>query len=259
VSPVGSRPAPHAPQSLYIEGLPWVLWGLALAALLAVVLWGASPYSRYLHHEHQPDSAAGQAAALALFLVGWTLMMVAMMLPSASRLLAAFAQLTRQRTARAWLLALVVVGFLGAWLVVGYVFRAVDTGVHAVVDAIEPLQRRPHLLGAAALFVAGAYQFSSVKYSCLRACRAPPSFLYRYWHGERPAREALNIGVAYGRSCIGCCWALMLVMFALGSASVAWMLGVGLVMSIEKGTAVGRHTTIPLGVVLIGAAAWVAA
>jgi predicted metal-binding membrane protein len=143
--------------------------------------------------------------------------------------------MTRRRVARSWLQVHLVVGCLSTWLALGYAFRAVDTGVHAAVDAIEPLERRAELLGAAALFVAGAFQFTSVKSACLTVCRAPTSFLYRHWHGVHPAREALNVGAAYALSCVGCCWALMLVMFALGSASVAWMLGLGLVMAIEKG------------------------
>src|SRR5215211_2139129 len=138
MSSAGSPPTPSTTRLRHVEGLAWLLWGVALSALLAVVVWGASPYARYLHHENQPSSAAGQAEALGLFLVGWTLMMAAMMLPSAARLLAAFEQVTLRRAARAWLRALVVAGFLGTWLVVGYAFRAGDTAVHAAVDAIEP-------------------------------------------------------------------------------------------------------------------------
>jgi predicted metal-binding membrane protein len=83
--------------------------------------------------------------------------------------------------------------------------------------------------------------------------------LYRHWHGEHSARDALYIGAAYGRSCVGCCWALTLVMFALGSGSLAWMLGLGLFMSIEKAADIGRELTVLVGVVLVAAGAWVGA
>jgi predicted metal-binding membrane protein len=240
------------------DGLALVVLGLALAALLALAIWGASPYARYLDHGYQPASSAGQAGALALFLAGWALMIAATMLPTATALLRAVARLGADRTASRRLQALVAAGFLGAWVAVGYAFRAADGLVHLGVEASSWLGERPQLVGASALLVAGAFQFSPLKHRCLTACRSPTSFLYRHWHGERPGRDALRIGVAYGVSCVGCCWALMLVMFGLGAGSIGWMLGVGAIVAVEKNAKVGPRLTVPLGVALLGAAVWVA-
>jgi len=104
----------------------------------------------------------------------------------------------------------------------------------------------------AVLAVAGAFQFSRLKYVCLDACRSPLAFIMSYWHGPRPYREALAF--AHGVYCVGCCWALMLLMFVVGTANLVWMLGLALLMAVEKNHAWGRRLAEPLGVVLLAAA-----
>jgi predicted metal-binding membrane protein len=238
--------------------MPWPVLGIAATALAALAAIGASPYARYLQHDYQPASAAGQAGAVALFLAGWALMMLAMMLPTATALLGAVARLGADPAAGRRLQVLAATGFLGVWLAVGYAFRAGDMLVHDAVDAIEWLAARPQLVPSLALLTAGLFQFSALKRRCLTACRTPLAFLYRHWHGGHPTHAALRIGAAYGASCVGCCWALMLVMFGLGTASVAWMLGVGAVMAIEKNTPAGQRLSGPIGLLLIVAATWTA-
>lgn len=227
---------------------PWVLAGLVVTAWLALWLWGVSPYAHYLGHHRALVSRDGYVA-LALFLSGWTLMIIAMMLPTATTLLGVFARVVRHRSGR--LKALVVIGFIGAWLAVGYLFRVADLGVRGLLVSIRWLEARPSLLGAATLGLAGVYQFTPLKYRCLTACRSPRGFIYRHWRGRRPASEALRIGLAYGWSCVGCCWAIMLIMFALGLASLPWMLSLAAFMAVEKNTAVGRKLRIPLGIALV--------
>jgi predicted metal-binding membrane protein len=207
------------------------LAGLAFVALLTV---DASPYGLYLDHAHQPPSAAGQAGAIALYLVGWLLMTTAMMMPTAAGIVRAFDRVTGARPDALRLRLSLVAGFLGVWLVVGYVFRGADVLVHLGVSSIGWLGERPSLVGAASFAVAGAYQFSALKHRCLTACRTPRSFILRGWGGGRPGVDALRIGVDYGRSCIGCCWALMLVMFGVGASSLAWMLALAAVMAGER-------------------------
>lgn len=240
-------------------GTPWLVLGLAASACLAIVALASSPYARYLDHDYRAESAAGQAGALVLFLGGWALMLLAMMLPTATSLLAAVARLGADRAAGRRLQTLAAGGFLGTWMAVGYVFRTADTLVHVAIDAVAWLAARPNLVGASALVVAGAFQFTSLKYRCLTACRSPSSFVYRHWHGEHAARDAARIGVAYGWSCVGCCWALMLVLFGLGTTSLAWMFFLGAAVAVEKNTAVGPRLSAPIGVLLLAAAVGVAA
>jgi predicted metal-binding membrane protein len=228
-----------------------VLAALGASAWLALWLWGISPYVHYLDHGAQADGGDGWLA-LSLFLAGWALMVTAMMLPTTTGLVRSFAVVVRARRHPGLLQALVAVGFVGLWLGVGFLMRSLDQAVHGIVANVAWLQARPRLLGAGALALAGLYQLTPLKHRCLTACRTPRSFVYRHWGGERPAVDAVRIGLAYGQSCVGCCWALMVVMFALGSASIAWMLGMGAVMAVEKTTAAGPRLAVPVGLALIG-------
>ena len=166
--------------------------------------------------------------------------------------------MTRRRGNRRRLLLRVEAGFLVIWISVGYAFRALDIGVHSHVDATALLRERPQLIGASALLLAEAFQFAPLKCRCMTACRSPASFLYSHWHGEHPAHDALRIGIAYGASCVGCCWALMLVMFGLGAGSIAWTLAIGAIVAAERSLVLYRDLTAPLGVGLLFAGAWVA-
>jgi predicted metal-binding membrane protein len=237
--------------------------GTALAAIvacawLALLFWGASPYARYLGHGDASGAAPVEILSVALFLTGWTLMITAMMLPTANELLQAFGQVVRRRPDRLRLQLIVVAGFLLIWIAVGSAFQLADKGVHAAVEAIGWLQARPQLISASALIGAGAFEFTTLKHRCLTACRSPRGFIYRHWHGPRPEANALRIGMAYGTSCAGCCWALMALLFALGTASVVWMLAVGALMAAEKLTRVGARLARPVGAALVAAGVVVA-
>jgi predicted metal-binding membrane protein len=222
-----------------------------VAAWLALAAWGASPYAHYLDHTYQPANAMAYLASLVFFSLGWTLMITAMMLPTATGLLWSFEHVVRRRTDQGILVALLIAGFVLTWLGVGYAFRVADTGVHAAVAGLDWLDARPSLIGGGVLVAAGLYQFSELKYRCLTACRSPNNFIYRHWHGDSPAADAFKIGLAYGLSCVGCCWSLMLVLFALGMSSIVWMFGFATLMALEKSTTVGTRLVRPIGVILV--------
>jgi predicted metal-binding membrane protein len=107
------------------------------------------------------------------------------------------------------------------------------------------------LIAGGVLLAAGGYQFSPLKYRCLDECRSPLGFLMNRWHARYERREAFSIGVAHGLFCVGCCWSLMLVMFALGLGSLAWMFMLGALMTIEKNAPIGRRLGRPVGAVLL--------
>lgn len=233
----------------------WLVLGLLTAAWLVLAWWGASPYARYLGHEATADGALGELLVVALFMAGWALMVTAMMLPAAVSLLHDFGRVVHRRPGRAALVALVVAGFVGAWMLVGYAFRVLDIGVHAVVENTSWLVAHPQLIGGATLAAAGVYEFTDLKRRCLTACRSPRGFIYRNWTGGRAGADALRIGFAYGTSCIGCCWALMLVLFGLGTASLAWMLGFAVFMVLEKRGVGGQRLPRLTGWALLACAA----
>lgn len=107
--------------------------------------------------------------------------------------------------------------------------------------------------------VAGLFQFSRLKYHCLDKCRTPLGFIVQHWRGRAPRRDAFLLGAHHGVFCVGCCWAIMLLMFVVGTGNVGWMLVLGALMAIEKNTAWGRRLSLPLGFVLLAWAAVIAA
>jgi predicted metal-binding membrane protein len=238
----------------------WVLLasvgGVVLLAWSALWLWQVSPYGRYLNHAElahfdlagEPGDAAAQAA---IYVAGWLLMSVAMMLPTTFPLLELFHRMTRQRDDRVRLLALVVAGYLGAWLAFGVAAHAFDLALHGALERSRWLQSNAWVFGAGPLLVAGAFQFTTLKYRCLDKCRAPLSFVVQHWRGGNAGMQALRIGAHHGAFCVGCCWALMLLMFAVGTGNVGWMLALGAVMAVEKNAPWGRRLSAPLGVALL--------
>ena len=114
------------------------------------------------------------------------------------------------------------------------------------------------VIGAAILAIAGGYQFTELKYRCLDKCRAPLGFVIEHWRGAGEKSQALLLGVRHGAFCVGCCWCLMLLMFAVGSANIGWMLVLGAVMAAEKNLPAGRRLATPIGAVLLLAALWLA-
>jgi predicted metal-binding membrane protein len=108
-------------------------------------------------------------------------------------------------------------------------------------------------IGPAVLALAGAFQFSSLKDRCLDVCRHPGAFLLR--HYERGTGGAFRLGSRHGLFCLGCCWALMLLMFSVGVANLWWMAVLALVMLHERTSAAGRRAVPVTGVALLGIAA----
>jgi predicted metal-binding membrane protein len=226
------------------------LLGLVSLAWLTLWLWGQSPYGRFLSHEGIDAAGGGRLLAL-VFVAGWTLMIVAMMLPSSLPVVVMFAMLTRQRPDRLQLVSLVLLGYLATWATFGAVVHAGDLGLHALVRQVDWLGNHASLIGGLTLLAAGAYQFSSLKYRCLEKCRSPLSFITEHWRGRGERGQAFRLGVHHGLFCVGCCWLLMVLMFAVGIGSLGWMLTLGAVMALEKNVSWGTRISAPLGIALI--------
>jgi predicted metal-binding membrane protein len=222
-------------------------------AWCALWIWDRSPYARYLGHQQLGELGAGALLLpIALYLIGWVLMTVAMMLPTTLPLLEVFRRLVAQRGDRVLLVMLVIAGYLAIWLGFGIAVHSADWIVHEMVERSAGLEANAWVIGAATLFVAGAFQFSRLKYRCLDKCRAPLSFVTEYWRGRHERRNAFLLGMHHGVFCVGCCWALMLLMFGVGVGNVAWMLALGAVMAAEKNLPWGRKLSAPVGLALLG-------
>ena len=244
-----------------------LLIGTAWSALL---LWEQSPYGRYL--DHGQWTAIGLAARICrivpagdlllpglLYVGGWLLMASAMMLPTALPLLRLFDRLVAGRPDRSLLVALLIAGYLLAWAAFGVAAHLLDAALHEAVQRFGWLADHGWIPGAAILAIAGAFQFSRLKYRCLDKCRTPFSFIAQHWRGPAPRRAAFRLGLHHGAFCVGCCWAIMLLMFVVGTGSVGWMLILGAIMAVEKNVRWGAHLSRPLGVALLAWAGTVVA
>jgi predicted metal-binding membrane protein len=181
----------------------------------------------------------------------WLLMVGAMMLPTVVPL----ARLFTRVTAGVGSPRAVRLTFLAGYLAVWSGFAALAMLGDGAVDRLVGGARTERVL-AAALLVAGLYQLSRAKHACLSACRSPWAFLWQ--HYGRGLRGGWTLGLRHGLFCLGCCWALMLVMVAAGTASLLWMLALTGAMVVEKTARRGARLVVPLGVALVLAGAAVA-
>ena len=228
---------------------------LAVGALVALAwaalwVWGASPYARFLDHRTL-DALGRPEPLLALFVAGWVIMLLAMMLPTSLPLVLLFSTMVGRRADAASLVLLLLVGYLSVWSLFGLVVHLGDGAIHTLVAASSWLREHASLIGVATLLAAGVYQFTPLKYHCLQQCRSPLSFITSHWRGRGDRRQAFLLGVHHGLFCVGCCWTLMLIMFAVGMGNLGWMFGLGAIMAIEKNLAWGHRLAAPLGVALI--------
>ena len=243
----------------------WLFAGLTGFAWLTLWLWSVSPYGRLL--EHGGWSEVGVLGAIcraipegdvlvpaALYAAGWVLMIAAMMLPTTLPIVEMFRRIVAERTDRNRLVTLLIVGYLATWLGFGLIAHGVDGLLHWVAEGFPWLAMHAWAVGAVVLGTAGVFQFSALKYRCLDKCHTPFGFIIQRWHGRAPAREALRLGIDHGLFCIGCCWALMLIMFVVGTGSIGWMLALAAVMAAEKNLPGGKRLRTPLGAALIASA-----
>src|SRR6516225_8835249 len=171
---------------------------------------------------------------LALFVSVWTLMMAAMMLPSVAPTASLYARTVQSN--RAVRITGLVVGYLAVWAVAGVPAFGLAwltgwlTGNHPVAA---------HIVAVAVFAAVGIYQLSSLKDRCLAHCRSPLGLLLHYGSYRGRSRD-LRVGAHHGGYCLGCCWALMLILIAVGVMNVAAMIGLAALVLIEKTWSRGR-------------------
>ncbi len=244
-----------------------LLSGLIVSAWAALWLWSQSPYGRYLDHGRWSEVGfvaswcrtlpAGEIIVPALlYASGWVLMIAAMMLPTTLPLLEIFRRIVRGRADGSRLIAVLIAGYLLAWFAFGLVAHALDWALLNAAQGVSWFVAHGWAIGATVVGAAGLFQFSALKYRCLDKCRTPFGFVAERWRGRRPARDAFAIGFGHGLFCVGCCWALMLLMFVVGSGNLGWMLVLAAIMAAEKNLPWGHRLSAPLGAALL---AWSAA
>jgi predicted metal-binding membrane protein len=226
---------------------PLVLTALAWALALLATLTG----QRYLidHHWLLEESGLPFVAALVVFLACWQVMTAGMMLPSSLPMLNMMTYAARKQTSPRRVLAAFVAAYAVVWTGFAVFAFTGDSFIHRAVDNWPWLAEHWQVIGAGTFALAGLFQFSPLKERCLTACRSPFAFFVRYYRAGTGG--AWRLGLRHGLFCLGCCWALMLIMFGVGVGSLAWMAGLAGVMILEKTWAGGRRLAPYIGVALL--------
>jgi predicted metal-binding membrane protein len=225
---------------------------IALLLALAAVGW----WSTVDEMQGMDGGPWTQLGALGWFVGIWVVMMAAMMFPSVAPTVALYSRMTKSRSPVAPLLF--TSGYLVAWTSVGVLAFAVATAGGRISGDLLAWDRAGRWIAGATLIVAAVYELTPLKDVCLGKCRSPLGFLLGAWRSGRSG--ALQMGVRHGTWCIGCCWALMASLFALGVMSVVWMGVVAGLIAFEKLIPSRRTATygtaailLVLGVLLIAA------
>lgn len=177
----------------------------------------------------------------------WTVMMAAMMLPSIAPTVALYARMTRTRTPYAPLAF--TAGYLLVWGAAGVVAFLLAAGAGGLGGDVLQWDRAGRPLAAATVLAAAAYELTPLKDVCLGKCRSPLGFLLGAWRDGRAG--GLRMGARNAAWCVGCCWALMAALFALGVMSVLWMALVAGLVALEKTLPWRRAATYATAVVLL--------
>jgi predicted metal-binding membrane protein len=196
-----------------------------------------------------------------LLLLGamWSVMMVAMMLPSAAPLIVLYGAAARRsapRTAGRQIYALAA-GYLVVWTAFSVGATALQRALASLLLVSPMMEAASVGVSATLLFIAGVYQWTPLKHACLRACRSPLAFLMSRWRDG--GHGAFRMGLEHGFSCVGCCWALMLLLFAGGVMNVLVIVALTAYVAVEKLAPLGRLGARFSGTLMIAAGLWLLA
>jgi predicted metal-binding membrane protein len=240
-----------------LSGFGWIVLGVTAAGmsdgqigglLRDAICWPAVGQGTYFE----------TTSEFGVVLTMWCAMVLAMMLPTAGPMMVTYAEIadTAARKGETIVSPMVLTaGYAAVWL--GFALAATALQILLMyVALLAPTMRAASSWFAGAVFLAaGGYQFSSLKHACLTRCQRPFPFFFANWTDE--TKGVFRLGLRQGLYCLGCCWAMMLLMFAVGVMNVAWMAGLGVIMGMEKLSTTPRFshavgvTLVALGVAFI--------
>lgn len=198
------------------------------------------------------------ARHLLLLWAMWAVMMAGMMLPTASPMVLAYAAIARRTDPRAIAGRLYAIG--GGYVVVWILFSLGATLLQRLLARsllLTPMMESTRTAGGVLLLIAGAYQATSLKHTCLRSCQSPAGFLVTSWRDG--VGGAFVMGIEHGLSCVGCCWALMLLLFAGGVMNLAVIAALTAFVAFEKLAPVGRRGALISALSLAAIGLWMLA
>jgi len=232
-----------------------MLAGLALVCLLA---WG---YTWHLADDHMAwcrvNTSAWHAADLLASFAMWVAMMAAMMVPSVSPMVLAFAEISRARKDRAMPYvpaAVFLAGYLAAWTAFSAAATLAQEGLRSAALLSPEMSTINPWIGRVLLIGAGIFQWTPLKNACLRQCRSPLGFLLTEWRDGRGG--ALRMGWRHGLYCVGCCWLLMALLFVVGVMNLVWVAAIAGFVIVEKIAPAGPVLGRAAGAVMIACAVY---
>lgn len=208
-------------------------------ALLTVLAWAYLATGSSADGMAMPMAGSGGNAwnphLLGISLIMWAVMMVAMMLPSATPMIMTCVKVYQHRKVSRRAMSptgLFLAGYLTVWTGFGVVAALLQWSLHQTALLSSAMGHLGPVSGGVLLIMAGAFQFSHLKQACLGKCQSPLGFLMTEW--REGLAGAFVMGVRHGAFCTGCCWALMLLMFVGGVMSLVWMIGLAIYFLAEK-------------------------
>jgi predicted metal-binding membrane protein len=192
----------------------------------------------------------------------WAIMMIGMMTPSAAPMILIYARVGRQAaadgtpfSATGWFAS----GYLLAWMAFSLAATLAQWSLERATLLTPMMESASRIFGGAVLIVVGLYQWTPLKDMCLTQCQSPLAFIQRHGGFRGTALRALRLGLRHGAYCVGCCWALMVLLFVGGVMNVLWIAGVAILVLLEKLVPRGRMIARLAGTGLTGTGLWLLA
>ena len=216
--------------------------------------WGKAMHGA---HAAMMSPAVWTPAYAGLMFVMWWVMMVAMMLPSASPMILLFTRIQRSQQAKGAPFvptSVFATGYLVVWGGFSVLAAGTQWGLERAGLLSAMLSSTSGLLGGILLLAAGLYQLTPLKHACLRHCRGPLQFITHHW--RQGIAGALRMGIAHGAFCLGCCWVLMGLLFVGGVMNLYWIIGLAVFVLLEKTIPAGHWLGALTGIGLIVGGGW---
>jgi predicted metal-binding membrane protein len=189
----------------------------------------------------------------------WVVMMIGMMTPSVAPMILIYGRVGRQAmvdgkpfAATTWFVG----GYLLAWMAFSLGATSAQWALERAALLTPMMTSASNILGGVVLIIAGLYQWTPLKEACLFQCQTPLTFILRHGGFRGDPAGALKLGMSHGTYCIGCCWALMALLFVGGVMNLFWIAALAILVLLEKVVPAGRIVARLAGVVFIAAGAW---
>jgi predicted metal-binding membrane protein len=189
----------------------------------------------------------------------WSVMMAGMMIPSVTPMVLIYARVTQQGAAPGRLLAPAgwfATGYLIAWSLFAAFASLAQWGLEKLALISPMMAGTNHKFGGAVLIAAGVYQWLPIKDGCLGQCREPLAFIQRHGGFQTSAPGSLRLGLLHGKYCVGCCWALMAILFVVGVMNLLWIAILMIIVLLEKVVPGGRYFSRFAGGAALAAGLW---